>query len=117
MEAGKWYTDAVAWAASKKIVVGYPDGTFRPDRSVTREELAAMLYQYHQGKTDEIAIDMNALSRFSDASKVSKYAVTAMEWAVSNKLIGGTGKGLEPQGTATRAQLAVILQAYDKNLG
>ena len=114
--ADKWYVDAVTWAASKNIVAGYPDGTFRPDKAVTREELATMLYKYHGRKTDEIAIDMNALSQFSDASKVSKYAVTAMEWAVTNKLIGGTGKGLAPQGTATRAQVAVILMAYDKNL-
>lgn len=112
----QWYTDAVAWAASQKIVAGYPDNTFKPDKSVTREELATMLYKYQSTKTETMKIASDSLAKFKDADQVQKYAVTAMEWAVSNKLIGGTDKGLEPQGTATRAQIAVILMAYDKNI-
>ena len=113
----QWYTDAVAWAASKQIVAGYPDNTFKPDKAVSREELAVMLYKYEMTKKETMKHTSDVLAKFKDADKVQSYAVTAMEWAVANKLIGGTDKGLEPQGTATRAQIAVILMAYDKNIG
>jgi len=116
VKAGKWYTDAVNWAASKGVVAGYPDGTFKPDKAVTREELATILYKYAQTKTDAFGIAMDALDKFQDKDQIHAYAVNAMEWVVTNKIISGTDQGLEPRGTATRAQLAVILQAFDENV-
>lgn len=114
VKSGKWYTDAINWAASKGVVAGYPDRSFKPDKAVTREELATILYKYAQTKTDAFGIAMDALDRFQDKNQIHAYAVNAMEWAVTNKIISGTDQGLEPRGSATRAQLAVILQALDK---
>ena len=56
------------------------------------------------------------LSGFRDRNKISTWAVEPMKWAVGHKIISGTGNGIEPNGTATRAQIAVILQAFDKNV-
>lgn len=108
---GEWYCDAVNWCVASKLAAGYTDGTFRPNDPVTRQQLAAMLYRYAEfsGKDTSASAD---LRRFADADDVSEYAVTAMKWAVAHGLISGTGRGLEPKGTATRAQLAVILKAF-----
>ena len=108
----KWYQDAVNWAAAKGITAGYPDGTFKPNKSVTRVELATILYKYNMTITDHMDVVLDALVRFEDADQVHQYAVAPMEWAVSNNLISGTGKGLDPRGTATRAQLATILCGF-----
>ena len=111
VKEGAWYCDAVNWCVASKLAAGYTDGTFRPNDPVTRQQLAAMLYQYaaFSGKDTSASAD---LRRFSDSGDVSEYAVTAMKWAVAHRLISGTGRGLEPKGTATRAQLAVILKAF-----
>ena len=114
VKAGKWYTNAVNWTASKGVVAGYPDGSFKPDKDVTREELATILYKYAQTKTDAFGIAEDALERYPDKNQIHTYAVNAIGWAVSNKIISGTNVGLEPRGTATRAQLAVMIQAFDK---
>ena len=114
IKVGKWYTDAVNWAASTGVVAGYPDGTFKPDKAVTREELATILYKYAKTKTDVSNISTNALNKFRDKNSVHNYAKTPVSWAVTNKIISGTDIGLEPLGTATRAQFAVMLQAFDK---
>ena len=102
------------WTASKGVVAGYPDGSFKPDKDVTREELATILYKYAQTKTDAFGIAEDALERYPDKNQIHTYAVNAIGWAVSNKIISGTNVGLEPRGTATRAQLAVMIQAFDK---
>ena len=111
VKAGKWYTDAVLWAMDKKLVTGYPDGTFKPDQTITREQAAVILQKYteiHLGSDPED--DRNSLARFSDGNTVSRYARDAMEWAVEQEIFSGTGNGkLEPKGVVTRAQLAVVL--------
>lgn len=111
VKAGKWYTDAVLWAMDKKLVTGYPDGTFKPDQTITREQAAVILQKYteiHLGSDPED--DDNSLARFSDGNTVSRYAREAMEWAVEQEIFSGTGNGkLEPKGVVTRAQLAVVL--------
>ena len=111
VKEGAWYCDAVNWCVASKLAAGYTDGTFRPNDPVTRQQLAAMLYQYaaFSGKDTSASAD---LRRFADSGDVSEYAVTAVKWAVAHRLISGTGRGLEPKGTATRAQLAVILKAF-----
>lgn len=107
--SGMYYTDAVIWAAENGIVNGYGNGVFAPDEPITREQLAAVLYRY----ADYIrcgTAGRNDLSRFSDAKTVSAYALTPMQWAVESGLINGVGSGiLQPGGTATRAQAAMIL--------
>lgn len=110
----KWYAQAVKWAASKGLVSGYGNGKFGPENAVTREQMLAILYKYSEMKGFDLTAYAD-LSRFADQRQISKYAVPAMKWGVAHKVISGTNKGIEPKGNATRAQIAVILQAYDKS--
>ena len=103
-----WYADAVMWAAERGLINGTGDGYFQPDGSITREQLAAILFRYA-----EMAIPTGSLDRYTDSDSVSAYAREAMRWAVGAGLIGGaTETTLNPQGTATRAQTATILMRY-----
>ena len=112
VKEGKFYTEAVLWAASQGIVEGNGDGTFKPEAAITREQLAAILYRYD----GEQAVAEDVLSAFSDAGKVSNIAKEAMNWAVANGLINGIGNGasatLSPTASASRAQFATILMRY-----
>ena len=108
--AGSYCADAVAWAEKNNIVRGFEDGTFRPEGRITRQQLAAILFRYleHRGADTAGRAD---LSRFSDTAAVADYAREAMAWAVSAGLLQGRSDGtLDPAGSATRAQTAVILQ-------
>lgn len=103
--ASTWYAKAMTWATEK----GVSDGTF-PGNSITREQLATMLWRAAGSPEAK-----GALTNFNDAASVSSWATQAMTWAVEQGLISGMGDGaLNPQGNATRAQLAVILTAYAK---
>ena len=112
---GKWYTDAVNWAASNNIVSGMPDGTYAPDQALTREQMASILYRYAEYK----GIDVSAradLSTFTDGTTVSPWAQDVVQWAVAEKLMSGNGNELQPKGTATRAQVATVLMNYCENV-
>ena len=116
---GKWYTDAVAWAAESGVVNGVGDGKFEPDGSVTREQMATILYRYAQ----KAGIDTSKhteLSAFPDASRVSAYARAPMQWIVAESVIGGSRENgqdwLNPQGNATRAEVATILMRFIENV-
>lgn len=115
VKSGKWFSNAVVWAADKGIVSGYPDGTFKPSTDITREQMVAIMFKYTQMKGFDSTQNGN-LSKFADQKRVSKYAVPGLKWAVGHGIISGTKNGIEPKGTATRAQVAVILQSYDKNV-
>ncbi len=110
-----WYKTAVNWAAANGIVGGYDSDHFGPNDPVTREQMAAIMYQYAKFKGYDTEAS-GSLEKFKDASEVASYAETAMKWAVGHKLIAGTDKGLEPTGNATRAQVAVVLQAFNNNV-
>ena len=86
---------------------------------ITREQLALMMYKYATAVCGyEPEIDSGALEKYNDRSKVSSWAVTAMEWAVTNGIISGTGDGrLNPQGNALRCECAQILKSFYKNFG
>ncbi len=106
---GMWYTAAVSWASKADIVSGMGTG-FEPDGSVTREQLVVMLYRYAkmQGLSTSVSGD---LSEFSDGAQTSDWARDAMSWAVGSGLISGrSATQLDPTGTATRAEVAAILQ-------
>ena len=110
--AGQWYADAVNWAAANDIVSGYGDGTFGPENNITREQMALILYRYAVFKGYDVSAkgDLNA---FTDGATVSAWAKEAMTWAVGSKLLSGKGNGiLDPTGTATRAEVAQILQNF-----
>ncbi|MCD8065565.1 MAG: S-layer homology domain-containing protein [Oscillospiraceae bacterium] len=107
-----WYADAVNWAAGEGIVSGTGNGEFSPSGSVTREQLAVMLYNYAKAKGYDVSASAS-LSAFSDASSVSSWASSAMSWAVGAGLISGVDStNLDPTGTATRAQVATILMRF-----
>lgn len=103
-----WYADAQAWAVKS----GVSDGT-DPNGSITREQLAAMLYRYAQANGLDVSVgeDTNILS-YADATSVSEYAVSAMQWACGAGIINGMDGKLAPQGYATRAQVATMLMRY-----
>ena len=113
-----YYYEAVVWATEKGIVHGYGNGsTFGPDDAITREDLAVILRNYAQykGKNVNVATDLGA--NFSDGTKVSTHAKTAMQWAVGKGVITGNDttsgkKTLTPQGTATRAEAASMIYKY-----
>lgn len=115
VESGKWYAEAINWAAANGIVVGYSDGRFGPDDSITREQLAVILYRYAGYKNDDIAAGAD-LSFYADASAIGAYAKDALAWANGKGLINGDGNLLMPQGQATRAQTAAILMRLAANM-
>ena len=102
-----WYAAAQQWA----IATGVSDGT-NPNGIITREQLAAMLYRYAVSKGMVTAPVTADLSVYSDAASVSAYAVEAMQWAVGTGLINGMNGKLNPQGSATRAQVATMLMRF-----
>lgn len=115
---GQWYTDAIAWAAENGVVTGVGGGKFDPDGSVTREQLAVVLFRY----SNSLEMDTSArrdFGSFPDAEKVSSWATDALSWTVAIGMINGIGSGshtiLSPQGSATRAQVAAILMRYIQN--
>ena len=105
-----WYATAVNWAANVGVVNGYEDNTFRPNTAITREQLAAILMNYAAYKGEDVS---NRADLTSYTDQPSTWAEEAMSWAVAEGLISGvTADTLQPQGAATRAQVAAILQRF-----
>jgi len=112
VEAGKWYADAITWTAENGIFAGYGKDKFGPDDPITREQLAAIFYRYADYKGYDLTVKGN-LDKFKDADKITDYAETAMGWAVGSGLVKGkSGNLLDPQGTATRAEIAAMLHRF-----
>ena len=112
---GEWYAKAVSWASKNDIVSGYGDGKFGPTNTVTREQLATILYRYADYKGYKLDVHGN-LAQFSDKGNINDWAYQAMDWAHAYGLINGTGQGIiTPQGIATRAQVASIFMRFCEN--
>ena len=110
VSADDWYATAVNWAASAGVVSGTGDGNFSPNAAITREQLAAMLMNYSAWKGEDVSARAD-LSAYSD--QPSTWAEETMSWAVAEGLINGvTADQLQPQASATRAQVAAILQRF-----
>lgn len=104
VEAGAWYEKSITWAAGKGILEGYGNGLFGPDNNITREQLAVLFWRYAGSPN----VSTKTLD-FTDAHLASHWAKDALRWAVENDLITGkNGNILDPQGTATRAEVATI---------
>ena len=116
---GDWFADAVAWAAENGIVTGVGNGRFDPNGKITREQLAAILYRYSGNKGYDTS-KRGDFKTFPDKDEVSSWAKDAYGWAVGEKLINGNNINgvscLDPQGNATRAQVATILMRFIQNI-
>lgn len=112
VSADAWYADAVNWAANVGVVAGYGDA-FGANDAITREQLAAILCNYAAYKGEDVSSGA-ALDGYSDAASVSDWAGESVEWAVAEGLLSGvTNNELAPQGSATRAQVAAMLQRFN----
>ena len=112
--AGTWYHDAVEWASHFRIVSGTGNGAFSPSAAVTRQDLAVILYSYYQYVGEEIVPDPADLTKFSDYDQISGYAEESLSWAVGGGLMAGTDDNrINPRGSATRAEAAVIFRKYE----
>lgn len=111
-----WYYDAVLWVQQNGIMQGYGDNLFGPGDPVTREQLAVIFYNYAKFKGYDTTASGD-LSGFTDAGDLSPWAQEAMKWAVGSGVMSGKGNGiLDPKGTATRAEIAAMLQNFiEKN--
>ncbi len=111
---GKWYSQAVAWAAENRLVTGTSDATFNPEGMATREQICVILYNYLHNRIGEQAA-ANTIGEFADHGDISTWAVPAVTWATSNGLLSGTsGKLLEPKEWITREQAATIMERLVK---
>ena len=118
--ANGWYKNAVLWANSKNIANGMGNGNFGIGKSITRQDLALMLYKYATIKNLDMTAPTGEINKYADGSKVSGYAQTAMNWAVKNGVLSGKGEAgkplstfrLDPTGTATRAECAAMLKNF-----
>ena len=112
VEKDSWYTNAIEWASEKNIVKGHGGGIFAPDDFITREQIAVMLRRYAQWKTMASEVNKTEL-HYTDAANISDYALEAITWAVETGLMkGNTETTINPQGIATRAELAAMMQRF-----
>ena len=117
---GGWYAQAVLWGASQGITSGKGNGLFDPDGLVTREQSVVMMYNYAVNYMGLKAGTGADLSKYGDLSRLSSWARPAMAWAVERGIISGVKNGssvtLEPQRSATRAEMATMLRAFRENI-
>jgi len=110
--AGAWYADAVGWASENGIVSGLGGGSFGPNNALTREQMALILYGYAKNAGYDVSASAN-LSGYADLGELSGWAADAMKWAVGAGLLSGRSKtALAPGGSATRAEVAVIMMNF-----
>ena len=115
--SGRYYSNAIKWATDKGIAKGVGGGKFEPDAPVTREQMSTFLMRYAKFKGKSTSTS-TSLSGYTDAGKVSSWAVDAVKWSVGNGIIvGTTATTLDPGSTATRAQFATIVHRYLDKFG
>lgn len=113
-----WYAPGVTWASENKIVTGMGNNTYQPDGQITREQMVVMLYRYQKDFLKNAAPMAGDLSAFQDEASVSSWARDAVKWAVGVKLLSGRDTGhLDPQGPATRAEVAALMERFAGLLG
>ncbi len=111
--AGKYYAGSIAWAAKTGVVTGRSDELFMPEDTITRAELAVMLYRYAQLLKLDTATSGGELSAFADGGSVADWAAEGMSWCVKNGILKGKNGGiLDPRTNVTRAEVSVMLQRF-----
>ena len=114
VKPGQWFFEQVSWASANGIVNGYPGGSFAPNKDISREQMAAILYRYAESKGYDLTADAD-LSGFADAGQINNYAKTAMNWAVTQGLMNGVeDTRIAPKGQATRAQIATLFMRFNE---
>ena len=113
-----YYFEAVKWAEKTGVVHGYDTGKFGPNNNISREQLATILNNYAKYKKKDTKVESD-LSKFEDNKKISSYAREAVSWAVAKKVMSGKVNGtiVDPQGRATRAEAAAMIQNYCSYIG
>ena len=112
VEEGTWYSRAVAWAAASGVVMGYPDGTFGPDRPVTRQEVVSFFFRVAKSLGEDLSAP-TIPETFIDRNQVPDWAAEAFGWAIDRGLLTGTSAGtLDPEGLALRSQGAALFQRF-----
>ena len=112
VQSGRWYSDPIIWANESKIVNGYGKGIFAPNVSITREQIAVMLYRYAESKGLNLQSEISTLN-FKDSDKISAFAKESIHWAVSKGIMNGNSDlTLNPSGLATRAEVATMIQRF-----
>lgn len=111
VDAAAYYSTPVYWARMNELVTGYSDTQFGPDDAITREQLTAILYRYadYLGLNTDTGFIPDKYYDFPDYQTVSRYATNAMSWCVNKGIVSGSDGKLNPQGTATRAEVATML--------
>lgn len=110
---GQWYTVGIEWAAANGIVNGLGDGTYGPAVSITREQIASMLYRYAGTYRGLDVSQTGDLTVYADYQRVSDWAQEGMSWAVGAGIISGADGGtLLPGNNASRAEVATMLQRF-----
>lgn len=104
----KWYAAAVEWATKAGLIVGMGDGKFAPEKNVTREQMALIMYNYAKKTGNDTSFDENVLSQFPDSGSVSRWAKEAMQWAVTHKVVNGSDGKLKPGSAAKRCEVAQV---------
>jgi|GEM_PF-5818458 len=111
--AGSYYESYVTWANEKGIVTGDSASSFYPDRPLTRQELAAIIYRYAKYKEKSLKYSPEIFENYTDSSEIADWAVHAVGYCVENQIMNGrTASTIEPEGTATRAEVATILYRF-----
>ena len=113
VEKGIWYSEAISWGEENGIVLGFDENTFKPNDTITREQLSAIIYRYAKHKGYDILVDDNFKFNYSDVAEISDYAIEPMTWACAKGLIQGMQNNLlSPKSHATRAQIATVLTRF-----
>ena len=109
--------EAIYWAASHGLVVGYDNGNFGPRDNVTREQMAVMLYRYAQFQNMDVTVEGDVLKDFTDSESIGDWSREALAWAVSRRLFGGRDDGrMAPGDNATRAEVAAVVMRFHQML-
>lgn len=117
IKTSDYFHNAVLWAAENKIVSGVSETNFAPNDSITREQLAAILYRYAVYKGYDVTQGGMAVREFSDYESISDYARGSVAWAVNTGILSGKGENiLDPKGVATRAEVASMLMRFCENI-
>lgn len=112
--AGSWYEQSMAWAAENGVITGVGDGRVQPERGITREEMATVLYRYASARGVDTSVADSSLGVFNDADAVSSWAEDAVRWAVGEGILRGIEGGIAPQNSLTRAEMATMLMRFSQ---